>query len=392
LDLLLKNISWSVDGTLMTSDVRISKGIISAIGNLLQGKKKEKVKVLDFQDYFLYPGLINSHDHLEMNLYPIMGNPPYNNYTQWASDIYKPKESPVKEIQRIAIKDRLMWGGIKNLISGVTTAVHHNPWNRLLSQKKFPVHVEETAWAHSLAFEKNIQRRFQKKRGKAFVVHAGEGVDFFAEQEIARLHSLGLLKENTVLVHAVAMSERNQKLIQEANASIVWCPSSNLFMFNQTAPVNQLKNKTRVAIGSDSTMTGPATLLEEMRVALKTRMATAEEIYAMVTSIPAQIFGLPLPEIKIGSRANLLIAPKQNENYFENILSLSPSDISAVFVNGELRYGALFVATSLGLKGYSLPVLGRQKWINYDVSTLKKKIALKAKDSCAENSLWKMLS
>jgi len=392
LDLLLKNISWSLDGKVVTSDVRISKGIISAIGNLLPGKKKEQVKVIDFQDYFLYPGLINSHDHLEMNLYPPMGNPPYNNYTEWASDIYKPKESPVKEIERTAIHDRLMWGGIKNLISGVTTVVHHNPWNRLLSKKKFPVQEKETAWAHSLAFEKNIQRRFHKKKDKTFVVHTGEGVDSFAEQEITRLNSLGLLKENTVLVHAVAMSERNQKLIQETNASIVWCPSSNLFMFNQTAPVNQLKNKIRVAIGSDSTMTGPATLLEEMAAAQKTGMATAEEIYAMVTSIPAQIFDLPLPEIKIGSRANLWIAPKRDENYFENILSLSPSDISAVFVNGELRYGALFVATSLGLKGYSLPVLGLQKWINYDVTALKNKIALKAKNSCIENSLWKMLS
>jgi cytosine/adenosine deaminase-related metal-dependent hydrolase len=391
-DLLLKNISWSLDGKIITSDVRISKGIISSIGNLLPGKKKEKIKIIDFQDYFLYPGLINSHDHLEMNLYPLMGNPPYNNYTQWGSDIYKPKESPIKEIERVAIQDRLMWGGIKNLISGVTKVVHHNPWNRLLSKKKFPVQVEETAWAHSLAFERNIQRRFPKKRDKAFVVHTGEGVDSFAEQEIAQLNSLGLLKENTVLIHAVAMSERNQKLIQEANASVVWCPSSNLFMFNQTAPVNQLKNKIRVAIGSDSTMTGPATLLEEMRTALKTKMATAEEIYAMVTSVPARIFGLPLPEIKIGSRANLLIAPKLDENYFENILSLNPSDISAVFVNGEMRYGALFVATSLGLKGYSLPVLDLQKWINYDVTALRNKIALKAKDSCAENSLWKMLS
>lgn len=387
--LLLKNISWLDEGKDITADVRITRGVISEIGTLTALRKE---KAIDFQDHFLYPGLINAHDHLEMNLYPLMGRPPYNNYIEWASDIYKPKESPVKEIESIAIKDRLMWGGIKNLISGVTTVVHHNPWHRLLSRKKFPVQVEETAWAHSLAFERNIQKRFPKKSGKAFVVHSGEGIDSFAEQEIARLNSLDLMKENTVLIHAVAMSERNQKLIQEANASIVWCPSSNQFMFNQTAPVNQLKSKIRVSLGTDSTMTGPATLLDEMKIALKTKMATPEEIYAMVTRIPAQVFDLPLPEIKIGSRANLWIAPKRHENYFENILSLSPSDISAVFVNGELRYGALFVATSLGMKGYSFPVFGLQKWTAYDVSALKKKITSKAKSSCTENPLWKMLN
>ncbi len=387
MELLLKNISWSHEGNEITADVRISKGLISDIGTLSPLKKE---KAIDFQNHFLYPGLINAHDHLEMNLYPLMGKPLYNNYTEWARDIYKPKESPVKEIEGVDIKDRLLWGGIKNLISGVTTVVHHNPWHRILSKENFPVRVIETAWAHSLAFEKTIQKKFPAKQ-VPFVIHAAEGVDEFAAREIEQLSKLGLLKENTVLVHAVAVNEMNSQLLQKNNASIVWCPSSNQFMFNQTSPIDLLKNRVRVALGTDSTMTGPATLLDEMRAALKSKMATPEEIFEMVTRSPAQIFGLQQPEIEIGNRADLWIAPKRRENYLDNIFNVHSPDINAVFVNGELRYGDLAVADSIDSKGYACFISGMKKWIAYEVMGLKKKIDLKTKGLCRENSIWKMV-
>jgi cytosine/adenosine deaminase-related metal-dependent hydrolase len=126
------------DETLRKGDVRISGGKILDTGETLVTKKNDKVA--HFDNHYLYRGLINSHDHLEMNLYSRMGTPPYQNYTEWARDIYKPNDSPVKEIESIPIKYRLLWGGIKNLISGVTTVVHHNPWRYSLGHY-FPVNV-----------------------------------------------------------------------------------------------------------------------------------------------------------------------------------------------------------------------------------------------------------
>ena len=42
----------------------------------------------------LFPGLINSHDHLDFNLFPQTGNRIYNNYTEWGKDIqYQNKET-----------------------------------------------------------------------------------------------------------------------------------------------------------------------------------------------------------------------------------------------------------------------------------------------------------
>ncbi|MBI1768802.1 MAG: amidohydrolase family protein [Bacteroidetes bacterium] len=384
MNLLLKNIYWASDGKNITTDIRISRGVISEIGTLSSLKRE---KTIDFKNHFLYPGLINSHDHLEMNLYPLMGNPFYNNYTEWAQDIYKPTESPVKEIEGTGIKDRLIWGGIKNLISGVTTVVHHNPWNRHLSKKKFPVKVKETAWAHSLVFEKNIQKKIPKK-SLPFVIHAAEGLDDFAQHEILKLNGLGLLRANTVLIHAVALNEENKKLIEQTEASVIWCPSSNLFMFGKTAPVDEIKIKTKVALGTDSTMTGSPTLLDEMRVARNTNLATPKEIYEMVTSIPAKIFGLERPEIKIGNRADFWISPIIHEDYLENIFKIDSSKIRAVFVNGKFRFGDADLATDIGADGYQLS--WASKWIAYDIFSLKKRIESKTKDACNQNPLWKM--
>lgn len=389
MNLLLKNISWTNERGQTTTDVRIKDEIIAEIGDNLQPQKKEIA--LYFKNHFLYPGLINSHDHLEMNLYPRMGKPPYNNYTEWAKDIYKPKESPVMEIERIDVEDRLLWGGIKNLISGATTVVHHNPWHRLLSKAKFPVQVVETAWAHSLGFEKNILRKFPKKK-IPFVIHAAEGVDELAQNEILKLNELGLLKQNTVLIHVVGINEANIKLLDQTKPSVVWCPSSNLFMFGKTMPVQEITSKMNVALGSDSTMTGPATLLDEMRVAENSGLAAVRDIYEMVTSIPSQIFGLVKPAIEIGTAADFWIAPIDDKDYFKNIFKITPSKISGVFVRGELRYGDLDLATSLKVNGWQIEAQAMKKWCAYDVRSLKERIERKAKGACAQNSLWQMLS
>jgi cytosine/adenosine deaminase-related metal-dependent hydrolase len=389
MNFILKNISWRNEDEQITGDVRVKDGIISETGKDLSSVSKEIS--LDFRNHFLYPGLINSHDHLEMNLYPLMGTPPYHNYTEWAKDIYKPKEPPIKEIECVGIEDRLLWGGIKNLISGVTTVVHHNPWHRALSKKNFPVRVLETAWAHSLAFEKNVEKKFPRKKSP-FVIHAAEGTDEFAQNEIAKLHEIGLLKENTVLIHAVGQNAGNVKLMEQTGASIVWCPSSNLFMFGKALPLIEVIHKVKVALGSDSTMTGPATLLDEMRAAESLMPVTAKEIYAMVTEVPAKIFQLKTPRIQIGRPADVWIAPANSGDYFENLLKANPSAIAGVFVGGEMRFGDSGLAASLQAKGFPIEVQNKLKWIAYDVRTLKKRIDSKTKGACAENSLWKILS
>ncbi len=65
--------------------------------------------------------------------------------------------SPVKEHLAVPKAVRLAWGGLKNLLSGVTTVAHHNPYDAAVFENGFPVRVvKRFGWAHSLHFSSDL--------------------------------------------------------------------------------------------------------------------------------------------------------------------------------------------------------------------------------------------
>jgi cytosine/adenosine deaminase-related metal-dependent hydrolase len=388
MDLLLKNLRWHNDKKVITGDIRIKNQLISEVSHNLTPQKRDHV--IDFSNHFLYPGLINAHDHLEMNLYPKLGHPPYDDYIEWSGDIYKPKLSPIKEIQKVNIQDRLLWGGLKNLISGVTTVAHHNPWHRILSKNEFPVKVlKKFAWAHSLAVEQNIKKCFPQINNIPFIIHAAEGISENAFKEIQTLANLDMIQKNTVLVHAVALSDTDIVTIDRAQASVVWCPASNFFMFNRTAEIRKLMPRVSVALGSDSTLTGSPTLLDEMRFAQQTNLVSTLEIYQMVTTVPSKIFGLPPPNISPGSQADLIIAPIVHTDYFQNLFLTTSDKLSLVLVDGKPRYADDMLSREFRLDKHFIKVQGALKGIDIDLKPIRKKFEKIVGQSILElNPLW----
>ena len=148
---------------------------------------------LDLTGHLLLPGLINAHDHLEFNLFPHLGKRRYTNVREWAADIHKVDDSPVREHLRVPLPTRLFWGGMKNLLAGVTTVSHHNPYQPRIFDSGFPVRVvRRFGWAHSLAFSDDVPARFTSTPGKQpFIIHAGEGTDAEAGEEIHKLEKVG---------------------------------------------------------------------------------------------------------------------------------------------------------------------------------------------------------
>ncbi|HEX2012238.1 MAG TPA: hypothetical protein VJN44_14985, partial [Roseateles sp.] len=87
-------------------------------------------RCVDLRGDRLLPGLINAHDHLQLNALPrLKYRPRYTRVGEWIADIDpRLKSDPLLLANgRVPRAQRLAVGGLKNLLSGVTTVAHHDP-------------------------------------------------------------------------------------------------------------------------------------------------------------------------------------------------------------------------------------------------------------------------
>jgi cytosine/adenosine deaminase-related metal-dependent hydrolase len=295
---------------------------------------------LDLSGHAVMPGLINAHDHLEFSLFPQLGHGRYSNAGAWARDIYRPDQSPVREHLRVPKPVRLWWGALKNLISGVTTVCHHNRYELEVFGSDFPIRVvRRFAWAHSLQFAPDIAERFRKApAGYPFLVHCAEGIDAGARRELKALDELGALDERTVIVHGVGLTSATLVLMRERGATLIWCPTSNLSMLGRTVSRAVLRSGIPMALATDSAISAPVDLLDEIAVASK--YVGPDAAYEMVTSVPARILKIAEAQRK----GDWIAVRSETCNPVEALLR---GTVALVVVAGRIRLISRELATQL---------------------------------------------
>ncbi len=317
--------------------------------------------------FLVLPGLINAHDHLEFNLFPSLGRGPYRNAKSWASDIYRPSISPLKEHLALSKYRRMVWGGFKNLLSGVTTVAHHNPFDAAAFGPSFPVNVvKHFGWAHSLDFSPDVVERFRATpRDWPFILHAAEGLDEHARSEIGRLEALGVLSERTVLVHGIGLDLPDLQLLCARRSALVWCPTSNVSTYGQTISAAVLRSDLKVVLGTDSALTAQVDLIDEIEVARQTHRVAAADLFEMVTSRSACVLRLPDGEgtIREGGVADLVIVEDRGQTPAEALQQMRPE---MVIVRGNVRLTSarlLERTPKLDTRDWhAIHVEGRGKW------------------------------
>jgi cytosine/adenosine deaminase-related metal-dependent hydrolase len=348
-------INARISGGALTS-LRVAGARIAALGMPAQPGDA----VLDLGGDRLLPGLINAHDHLQLNnLLPGGFEQRFGSISDWFNDVGRRRMTDPAFAAGVAVprEERLLAGGLKNLLSGVTTVAHHDPLYAALTQADFPVRVvHEYGWSHSLQIsgEEQLAQSYRNTpRDWPWIVHAAEGVNSQALAEFDRLDALGCLGPNTLLVHGIALDALQRERLANDCAGLIWCPASNLNLFGATAEVTALHKAGRVAIGTDSRLSGSRDLLDELQTAASVGGFDEEELLAMATSDSARLLRLhDRGELRPGACADLLILPADKP-----LAKARRADVRLVMINGCVRYADPDVAQRLGADAACAPVI-----------------------------------
>lgn len=391
--------AWElVNGTIVTGKDAIDRGTVQIDKDYIthvskSARKAQDAMQIDVSGMLIFPGLINCHDHLLGTYVPRVGDRrPYMNWLEWDNDL---KSAPqYAERQQIESSDLYQLGGFRHLLCGITRVQDHIPhFVRELFAKNMPIRIiSDFAMAHSvtsyaLKWGDGIEVEHAKAREKniPFITHCSEGFDEETLKSVSTLQAKNALSKQTVLVHGIAFSDKDIELLAENKCNVVWCPVSNLYMFEQTARVKELMDAgVNVCLGTDSPMSGSFSIFEEFRAAREFyRFAYGREIddrllVDMLTVNAAKAMCLSdVGEIAEGKRADLLLIDGNTSNPWASLTHANYSDIMLVIADGVPKYGDVAFAPvfdAMKIPYQNLLVKGSRKIIAGDVLGLLRRV------------------
>ena len=150
------------------------------------------------------------------------------------------------------------------------------------------------------------ERNATARAGKLFGIHAGErdGADINPALDL----------DPDYLVHMVYPDELHLERVEDSEIPIVVCPRSNLVTGVGIPPVEELVERTTVALGTDNVMLNSPSMFREMEFASKLTDLPAREVLRMATVNGADIAGLNYGEIETGREAKLLVLDGDSDN------------------------------------------------------------------------------
>jgi len=359
----------------------------SSIKSITDFEEVDEVSVSeDLSDHVVLPGLVNAHVHL--------GESAYKNFMSNCTSLSAYLDETEKICKKLSIEDcrgtigrysvsKLLCNGNTTIVGGRTRELSNEFGIRnfsgyilMNSDKlgKFSKNIkvdftEESAkcandvlckslvFIHSIntidaVILKNVKEVIDDN---PLTIHVAEDSESesnvfsrWGKSSVQVLADHGLLRKNTLLVHANCLHADDWRLISDSGATIVHCPSSNMRISDKVCDINKaLDNGINVSIGTDGLVTGGTfSLLEEAKIAFLYQSLIGNSnispkiIFDMITINPANALGLNAGLIDIGKLADLIFVKMGNlamnfDSFFEDIV-FRPNivDITSVMING----------------------------------------------------------
>jgi cytosine/adenosine deaminase-related metal-dependent hydrolase len=334
--LLLRNARIADDAAGAAVDVVVDAARVAAVAPV--GGSPAAEAEIDVEGRWVRPGIVNAHDHLDFSTLPDLGGGPYANAYEWAAALgQRQKDAAVQSALRVPLTDRLFLGGLRNLLAGATAVAHHGPYHRSLGAPAFPVRVlARYQFAHSPGLTPALRRTYRTTdRRIPWFAHVGEGTDARARGELDRLVRENVLRQNTVIIHGIALPAETLPAVAEARASVVWCPEANRRLYGATADVAALRAaRVRIGLGSDVPAAGVRDPLSNLAAARREAVLTDAELLALATTGSAEVARLPAGGLAPGALADLIVAESR-----DRLLSGDRTAIALVLVGGQARFG-----------------------------------------------------
>jgi cytosine/adenosine deaminase-related metal-dependent hydrolase len=205
--------------------------------------------------------------------------------------------------------------------------------------------------------------------------------------QLEQLEEAGVLDGETVIVHANALAEGEERALRARGCQVVWCPAAyfSLGLAGQTAfrMGQRLRDGTRISLGADGAFDGP--IAESMRAARFLSQSFAdpvspEALLEMQTINGAAAAGMAgeLGSLEPGKRADVVLRrPGLAEAFPDNnpahvlALNLGPGSVDTVLVDGRIvfRHGeSTLVDAAQATRALSASVRARARRLGLDAA------------------------
>lgn len=357
-------------------------------------------KVIDGDGNFLMPGLINTHNHIAMNLFRGLADD--MELDTWLNDNIWPMEANLNSNycyigSLLAIVEMIKTGtttfnDMYFYMSSVARAVEKSGIRGVLAygmidfgdeekrENEFKENIDLIKNFHNTAdgritckfgphspytCSKELLERTREEADKYNVgihIHMNETQKEIQDVKEATgkrpfeyLNDLGVLKSDVIAAHCVWLSDNEIKIIKENNVNVSHNPCSNMKLASGISPVSKLlENNINVAIGTDgSSSNNNLDIFEEMKFTsllqkvntLNPKVLPSDEVFKMATINGAKALGLKdIGTIEKGKKADLIIidkksitmTPNSNKPSSNIVYSANGYDVLTTICNGKI--------------------------------------------------------
>jgi len=245
--------------------------------------------------------------------------------------------------------------------------------------------------------------KLQKELNAPVLIHLAENVKQplelsemkgkkFSETEF--LNEVGLLNENTIVAHAIALSDNDIKLLNENNVGIAYNPMANAKGATGIARVKEMQDQgmLNIGLGTDGPMSSNqvdlfrtlsyASTMQRIKYNDRTIM-TPDVILELATIGGARALNMAdeIGSLEVGKKADIVIIETDSANMMPNydpyatiVFQANPANVDTTIINGKI------IVEDKVLKTYDLQKNRKNmEQISADIATFAKELAVKAK-------------